>query len=509
MKKLMAIILCITMMIAMIAFSGIAMAEDAASELNLEDLMVLLEALSESSDEEADTEIVEEYAEYSVGDLCFSLPASWDVTEDDTLEGQNEAYMFVPDLFTYIAFACGTDESFDVAELTMEDIEEMFIEMYTSDDSSEMEVVNSAEVTICGQDAIWIDLQEKLDDTESALELHLISFTEGENLYAISITEMLDCYLAYFAEMLETATFKGENLESDISAAVDVESLEKPAGLASYSELLSALGYEEIEEENVETVSIDYEEGAILAETDECKVYVESITPDDTWGYTVLLKFENKTEDTTITFVSEGYVYVNGYKCSSLWGPVVEPGETEEEEICFYESDLEICGIENVYEIEFDLHAMEADVWTGDYYFENIIKLYPEGQDAEKPEDMELGDDANVVIDEDYAKVVFLSEGEKDEYYGDYSVYVYVENLSDKQLQFTCETTRVNGEEFWPYWSDYVDSGKKSIYQITWYESDLDEAGITSVDSLEIDAKICDGEDWFADPILEKTVIVK
>ena len=89
-----------------------------------------------------------------------------------------------------------------------------------------------------------------------------------------------------------------------------------------------------------------------------------------------------------------------------------------------------------------------------------------------------------------------------------YTLKVFLENKTDKELMFTLEDTSVNGFMCDPFWAETVVAGKKSNTTISWFESDFQENDIESVEDITFTLRIYDNDDWMADDILKEVFTV-
>ena len=89
-----------------------------------------------------------------------------------------------------------------------------------------------------------------------------------------------------------------------------------------------------------------------------------------------------------------------------------------------------------------------------------------------------------------------------------YTLKVFLENKTDKELMFTLEDTSVNGFMCDPFWAETVVAGKKSNTTISWFDSDFQENGIESVEDITFTLRVYDNDDWMADDILKEVFTV-
>ena len=113
-----------------------------------------------------------------------------------------------------------------------------------------------------------------------------------------------------------------------------------------------------------------------------------------------------------------------------------------------------------------------------------------------------------IVLIEDHNTVVKITAVEKDNLWG-YTLKVYLENKTDKELMFTVDDVSVNGFMCDPFWAETVAAGKKSNTTISWLKSNFEENGIQEVEDITFTLRIYDSNDILADSLLEKSCTIK
>ena len=112
-----------------------------------------------------------------------------------------------------------------------------------------------------------------------------------------------------------------------------------------------------------------------LVDDENCTVIIKGYDADALLGYGVNVYLENKT-DKELVF-SLGEVSVNGYMCDPFWATTVSAGKKANEQITFFESDLEANGIENVEEISFTLNVYDNADWLAEYLVKESFTVNP------------------------------------------------------------------------------------------------------------------------------------
>ncbi len=85
---------------------------------------------------------------------------------------------------------------------------------------------------------------------------------------------------------------------------------------------------------------------------------------------------------------------------------------------------------------------------------------------------------------------------------------VILENKTEKNLMYSIDNVAVNGFSVEPFWATSVSAGKKAVSTITFYTSDIEKYGITSLDEIEFTLRIYNEDDWMEDDVLNQKYII-
>ena len=100
-----------------------------------------------------------------------------------------------------------------------------------------------------------------------------------------------------------------------------------------------------------------------------------------------------------------------------------------------------------------------------------------------------------------------ITDVENDPIWG-YTLKVFLENKTDKELMFTFDNTSVNGFMCDPYWAETVAAEKKSNTSIYWLSGSFEENGIETVEEITFTLRVYDNDDWMAEDILNETFTI-
>lgn len=208
---------------------------------------------------------------------------------------------------------------------------------------------------------------------------------------------------------------------------------------------------------------------------------------------TIKILIENKTSDKNQMFTIESAT-INGVDVDPLWATDVAAGKKSNETILLNLSDLEKEAIEKVTDIQLDFRVYDYDDWLADDFATESVHIYPYGED--KVEKYIRSDEETdiVLVDNDNVKVVALGV-DPDDLFG-YEVLVYIENKTDSSAMVSAESVSVNGFMCDPFWAREVPAAAVSFTSIQWFDTTLEEAGVESIDDVEMTIKAYNSDSW-------------
>lgn len=245
-------------------------------------------------------------------------------------------------------------------------------------------------------------------------------------------------------------------------------------------------------------------EETVLVDNENCTFKITAIDADNSWGYTLKTFLENKT-DLELMF-SLTNVSVNGFMCDPFFATTVTSGMKANEEISFSSDSFSRNDIEDVTDITFTLNVYDNNNWTADHLVTEVITLYPMGKEAVQPYSRTAEEGEIVLFDDE--KCTMIVTGFDPENPWGYTVNVYLENKTDKNLMFSVSDASVNGFMCDPFWAQTVAAGKRSNTAISWSESDFENNGITEVESLTLPISVYDADNWSGSYLIEDTFTV-
>lgn len=235
----------------------------------------------------------------------------------------------------------------------------------------------------------------------------------------------------------------------------------------------------------------------VIYDANNVKVTAKSLDYDDLFGVGISVLVENNSDKSITVQTRSGSV--NGFMVDPMFSCDVAAGKKANDSITIMSDDLEAANITTIQTIEFKLYLFEAETWE-DIDTSDVITLTTDATDYVQP----IDDSGSVAYEGDGIKVVVKSLDSEDSFWGS-DLYVYIENNSGKDVTIQTRDCSINGFMVDPVFSSDVIDGKKAFDSISFMESDLEENGITAIESIDLSFHIFDMESW--DTITDTEVI--
>lgn len=265
---------------------------------------------------------------------------------------------------------------------------------------------------------------------------------------------------------------------------VPVEEPARPAEEVPVEE--TARPAEEVPVENIDPKSVTVEQ-QLLCELDGVKITVTGMEADSYSGPDFYIKIENTRSDKVI--VQANSCVVNGYVIDCIMSSTVEPGQTLDDYFSFWESDLELAGISVISELELKFQLVNPEDWSTMSVSEPVV-LKTSARGYRQTYD----ESGTVVYNADGIKVI--CKGTRDGGWSGPGVTFYVYNGSSHDISVMCQDVVVNGKEIDGLLYAGVPAGLREVTSMTFWSSDLEEAGITSIEDVTMGLWILNTENW-------------
>lgn len=257
------------------------------------------------------------------------------------------------------------------------------------------------------------------------------------------------------------------NVEADLLDSVSQE--DEPAKIDSAEEV-------EVEEQ-------------VLFDQDDIKITLKSLKDDSIFGPSLQVLVENNSEQSIIVQTRDSSV--NDLMVETMFSANVAAGKKANDSITFMSSELEQAGISTIQNIEFKFYIFNADTWS-EVLESEVITIETS---ADKSFVQDYDDEGVLVLDEKGIKMVIKKVNSSDSFWGT-DVYVYIENNSDQDITIQSRDVSINGFMVSPIFSSDIVAGKKAFDSITFFENDLVENEITSIDNMELSFHIFESNGW-------------
>lgn len=113
----------------------------------------------------------------------------------------------------------------------------------------------------------------------------------------------------------------------------------------------------------------------VLFDNENSSMIVTGFDPDNTWGYTVNVYLENKTDKALMFSISDAAV--NGFMCDPLWAASVAPGKRSNTTISWMASDFEDNGITEVESLTLPIRVYDENDWLSDDLVSETFTVTP------------------------------------------------------------------------------------------------------------------------------------
>lgn len=216
----------------------------------------------------------------------------------------------------------------------------------------------------------------------------------------------------------------------------------------------------------------------VLVDEAGVKITAKSLETGGLFGDEIKLLIENNSGK-DLTFQCRN-ASVNGYMVETMMSVNVANGKKANDSLTFMASDLKICGISTIADMEFSFHVFTSDDWNT-YLDTPQIQIKTSVADTYQ---YTFDDSGDIIYDDNGVKVVLKGTDSNISFMGP-SLIVYIENNTDKNVTIQSRDTSVNGFMINTIFSADVVAGKHAIDTITFMNSELVENDIASIETVE------------------------
>jgi len=229
-------------------------------------------------------------------------------------------------------------------------------------------------------------------------------------------------------------------------------------------------------------------EPAVLLDQEGIKIELKSLDADALFGPELKVLIENTTDqDLTVQCRNSS---VNGYMVETMFSAEVAAGKKANDGIAFMSSDLELCGVQTIADLEFSFHIFTTEDW--DTYLDSELVQVKTSAAATY---QYTYDHPGTQVYSDHGVELTAKGIREDELLGP-GLVMHLYNSGDETVLVQVRDTSVNGFMVETLFSQEVMPGKHAVSSVTLMESDLEENGITEIQALELVFTIMEADSW-------------
>lgn len=242
----------------------------------------------------------------------------------------------------------------------------------------------------------------------------------------------------------------------------------------------------------------------MITETKEVTMALVDFGFNEDSEYVVTVYLENNT-DVPVMFAWDD-CYINDVLAEPYFASELAAGMKEICAVTFDADPLAIAGITDVTKLEFSVNIYNSDDWSADYFVDDSFAAYPKGKDAAVSQVRAPQDTDIVLVDTDELSIVVVGTYAAD--YATEMVLYYENKLPDSILSFAIDNTLVNDIEFTTFNYDNLLGGKKGYISVRWSNSDLEDAAITEITSVQLPIEVICYDTWPTTEYVNETFTV-
>ena len=248
-------------------------------------------------------------------------------------------------------------------------------------------------------------------------------------------------------------------------------------------------------------------EEIVVVDNDECTIKVTDLDKNGFWGYTVKAEFENKSDNKTYMY-SVLNASIDGLQADPFFASEVAAGKKSIETISFTNEELKDETIEFT-DIQMSFTVSDSDDWTADPVAEETIHIYPFGEENAKKFERAPQETDTILIDNNKVSVI-LTDIDENGFWG-YTLNLFIENKTDKEIMISCEDVSINGYMADPFYAATVGSNMCAFSSIFWYDEDLESIGIldsSEIEEIEMILRAYDYNNWNAKDYAKEKITI-
>lgn len=223
----------------------------------------------------------------------------------------------------------------------------------------------------------------------------------------------------------------------------------------------------------------------ILVDEDGITITAKSLETDGLFGPQIKLLIENNSGK-DLCFQCRN-TSINGYMIDGIMSTTVANEKKANASLTFSESDLELCEIKQIADVELNFYIFDANDWEK-YLETDAIQIRTSIADTFE---YLYNENGHLVYEGNDLKIIIKGLLENTSIFGP-EVVVYIENNSDKDLIVQVRNVSINNFMVTSSFSSNVIKRKRIIDTITFFDSELEENDITTIENIELYFKVFD-----------------
>ena len=222
--------------------------------------------------------------------------------------------------------------------------------------------------------------------------------------------------------------------------------------------------------------------------SDDVVITAKEYVTDSIWGDGIKVLIENKSDKNVM--VGCDALIVNNYMITDLFGSEVAAGMNANETIYLSSNELKAAGIDTVGKVELYLHVFDSDSYDRIATSDCITIETSEVNNVE----YKMNDDGYELYNDNGIRIVGKTVDENS-FWGT-AILLYIENTTDKNVTVTVDNMSINGFMVNPIFYNTIYSNKMAVDDITILSSDLEENGITEIDTVSLSFHISNADTY-------------
>lgn len=204
------------------------------------------------------------------------------------------------------------------------------------------------------------------------------------------------------------------------------------------------------------------------------------------------LKFVIENKYSRDVIVQSPYAIVNGYMITPEMNTKVATGKSAQGSLTLHYFNLAISGITSLKKIEFAFRIVEAE----NYNPITTTELFTVETSAKQDEQVVCDESGQVAYDDNDIKIVFKGFNTDRAYSEGAELMVYMYNGTDKTIAIRTNNVIVNGYDMTSAMNSTILPDRRAVDVVTIYKLDMEEYGITDIDSVKVSFVIKDAGNW-------------